>query len=110
MLKNELAAHYPDIAFNRLKFFLNSGYNKENFYEGLVNFGIPSANIYQRGDQIIWNPSDGMSAPCEMAATDIVNNIGVDNYKAQQQALIPLSIGELTTLTGEISGVEFSSL
>lgn len=110
MLKNELAAHYPDIAFNRLKFFLNSGYNKENFYEGLVNFGIPSANIYQRGDQIIWNPSDGMSAPCEMAATDIVNNIGVDNYKAQQQALIPLSIGELATLTGEISGVEFSSL
>lgn len=107
MLKNELSKHYPGIIFNQLKFFLNSGYNKENFRTGLINFGIPATNILERGEQLIWNPADGMEAPCEQAALDIVNHIGVDSYKRLQQALVPLSINDLSSLVKEIAGVEF---
>lgn len=109
MLKTELARHYPNTVFSQLQFFLNSGYNKENFRNRLINYGIPSTNILERGEQQIWYPADGMESPCEMAALDIVNHIGVESYKQMLQSLTPLSISDLSSLIHEMNGVELVS-
>ncbi len=105
VVKTAITTHYPSVDFNSLKFYLNSGYGNTELRDGLVANGIPFASVTLRGAQVVWDPSDGMQAPCELAAEDIVNNIGAGNYKTRIQSLLSVSVEDLETICSETPGV-----
>lgn len=66
------------------------------------------SNVVKRvsGVEELWDISDGMNAPCEEVAQDIVNNIGVSNYMDLVAKIKVLDIQDLVRLAGSVDGVE----
>lgn len=108
MVKPTINKYYPGINFNSLKFFLNSGYRSAALKDELVNRGIPASAITIRGDQIVWDPTDGMIAPSEVTASNIINNIGLSNFKTKLNSITPLTMEEVENICKSTSGCVFT--
>ena len=107
IVKPAIKKYYPAINFNSLKFFLNSGYKSAALKDELVENGIPASSITIRGDQIVWDLSDGMIAPSEVTASNIINDIGLNNFKTTLNAIKPLTIEEIEDVCKSTSGCVF---
>lgn len=108
VVKPTIAKYYPQTDFMHLPFFLNSGYGSADLKAGLIANGVPASNISIRAGQVVWNPSDGMSALCEKIAEEIISNMGIDAFRNKQQSLLPLDMNDLSVISQETTGVEFS--
>lgn len=109
-LKRTVAAEYPEIGadWSRQGYFLNSNYGREALKNELTAKGVDPARITirnQGGD--IWNPVNGMNAPCEKFAETIIKEIGIANYQAKVKALKPLTIPEVQSVCEKIGGLKF---
>jgi hypothetical protein len=109
-LKQAVARDYPEVAA-RWQFqtcFMNSNYGREELKKELIAKGIDPAGIAIRepgGD--VWNPGNGMNAPCEKFAEAIVNGPGAATYRANMGALTPLTISEVQAICETIGGLKF---
>lgn len=108
VVKPTIARYDPQTNFNELAFYLNSGYGSNELRGGLISNGIPASKITVRGDQVIWNPADGMLAPCEVVAEEIVKNMGLSVFKDKLHAVTPLDIDDLKAVSEGTFGVVFS--
>jgi hypothetical protein len=47
----------------------------------------------------VWNPNDGMQAPCEVRAKELMNVTSVESLKSWNTNLIPLSTADLVDIS-----------
>lgn len=103
LVRHKLTSQYPAITsnFNNIPVKFNSKANRQPFIDALRGFaGMTNVvqNTWQKPD--VWNPSNGMNAPCEIAARDIINNLGgATSYKNWQESLTKLTIDDLKSMT-----------
>ena len=55
----------------------------------------------------VWDLSDGLNAPCEIVANDIVNRIGIESYKTTVEQSQPLTIDEIARVSSRLPGISF---
>lgn len=66
---------FPSVNYSSLPVFVQAKANRSNFVTSLRQyFNNVGMNAWQKAD--VWNPADGMAAPCEKAAVDIVTSVG----------------------------------
>ena len=109
-VKQALGKDYPEIAArgSSLRLFLNSNYGRENLKAALISKGVPPGSITLRGQGgDVWNPADGMNAPCEKFADAIVNDIGVAKYVATMTSLLPLTMADIHSICERNGGLAF---
>jgi hypothetical protein len=100
-----VSSYFPAIKHKELTFWINSS----------VNFGGPEKamamknalllkglkNIKENNYSIdeVWNPNDGMQAPCEVRAKELMNVTSVESLKSWNTNLIPLSTADLVDIS-----------
>jgi len=111
-LERTVAAKYPDAAAHWPpgRFFLNSNYGKADLKNALIAKGVPASDITLREQGAdIWNPSNGMDAPCEKFAEAIVNGMGAAKYVAKMKALVPLTSADVGSVCAMTGGLTFTA-
>lgn len=98
--QDHVAETFPDINFTNLHFHINAKYDRTPMLEALIGAKFTNAtmNTWQKAD--VWDPSDGMDSPCEVAAVDIVNNLGAVAYRNKVHSLARLTVEDLESLAG----------
>lgn len=105
-LKTALGSLFPDIPMDNYYAdkdgYLNSGWNRENLYVEMLKLGFKDANVRYRLVTDHWNPEDDdfgnkqeKVSAVEEFSYDIVNSIGVDEYKNKVKDYLPLTIEDL---------------
>ena len=95
--------YFPMTDLTKVRYFLNSNYNRDNIREALVStYGVPgtSVSVRDQSDADIWNPDNGMSAPVEKMAEDIVSRIGIETWDTAMSMIKYITIDDLRTLCG----------
>lgn len=98
---------FPETRVKELNIHLNARIGKYDLAEKLKEHHY--AHVSMRADNIeeVWNLSDGMNAPCEKIADDIVNRIGVESYRYTVEQLQPLTIEDIARLSSRLPGISF---
>ncbi len=117
--KGAIERYFPNIDYSSdLKYWidytLNFGgeFQANEIKNALVLNGISQSqiveNIYTKDE--IWNPDDGMDAPVEQIAQDIIQNGNQQEMKSRYSQLKPLSIEELVTVAADCADVRTALL
>lgn len=70
--------------------------------------GMGTISKRTAGIEEVWDLSDGINAPCEMIAEDIIHRIGLPAYNKRYQNIRLLGMEELRELTQAVEGVVLS--
>lgn len=105
-----IRAFYPNTDMEGLSYHVNARIGKKELNEELIKRSCPE--VAMRADHVeeVWDVKDGMNAPCEAIALDIVDNIGVEIYKERSRGLSPLSISDLSELSQKVPGILFKKV
>ncbi len=106
-----IQTYYPGVDPSKLAYHLNARVGKKELAGELEKRGYK--NISMRLDNIeeVWDLSDGINAPCEFVAEDIIKLYGNStNYKDKVSGLQALSVDDLEKLGNNISGISFKRL
>jgi hypothetical protein len=98
-LQPRVISYYEDFTidkFKKLKYHLNAKYDRSVFRNTFRDWGLESVeqNTWQKAD--VWDPEDGMNAPCEMLATELSSNY--NSYKDWVFGMSPLDIQDLKNM------------
>ena len=103
--------YFPDTELKELKYWINYTNNfggavqANEVKQALINKGIPDENIIENEltQNEIWDPGDGMDAPVEKIAKDIVENLSVQFMKEWYTNMSPLDIQDLIDIVADIA-------
>lgn len=76
-IKQVFQLYYPDVSFNQLSFWVNSSNNfgaaqaAQNLMTELRAGGFTTIRTNDYKEDEVWDPSNGMNAPCEKIASEI---------------------------------------
>lgn len=98
---------FPESRVKELNVHLNARIGKYDLAEILKEHHY--SHITMRADNIeeVWDLSDGLNAPCEIVANDIVNRIGIESYKTTVEQSQPLTIDEIARVSSRLPGISF---
>ncbi len=97
-VKYKVEHHFPGTAFEGLQLDINAKYDRSPLQSALLSSGFTNVfmNAWQKAD--VWDPTDGMNSPCELAANDIVTNMNALDFKDWASSLVPLDINDLDNM------------
>ncbi len=111
-VKNAVLSYFPQTNFNNLSIWVNSSNNfgaataAQNLITALKQNGYTNIRTNDYTQDEVWNPSNGMDAPCEKIANDILSDNGYFDWNQRQS---PLTTEEFSDVIGKIPGVIFSA-
>lgn len=118
-LKPATANYFPDVADNLYagSFYLNANMRRYEFYDGLKAKGANAENIIIRQSLDKWNPADdgeteeylghinNKIGSAEEFAYDIIERIGVQNYRDAVKSMEYLTLEELRTICTQVGNM-----
>ncbi len=101
-LKIKTLSLFPNVDYVHLNFDINAKADRSpllNYLDTVTFKGVTPKNVtmntWQKAD--VWDPSDGMNAPCEKQADDIVNNLTVYGFQESIRSMKPIDVTYLST-------------
>ncbi|QTD36493.1 hypothetical protein JL193_10060 [Polaribacter batillariae] len=110
LLSYKISQVYPSRDFNAIPVKFNAKRNRKSFVKELKSIGMKNVtqNTWQKAD--VWNTSDGMEAPCELVAKDIIANFGgASGFKNYHSNLQKLTIEDLKNMAINDDGSSLDS-
>lgn len=99
---------FPDFSLSKLSAHLNGRLRVKEMKKELEARGIQYVTSRVDGVEEVWNLEDGVNAPCEFVAKDIVENMGVEQFHKMQQSMKSLTVDEIADVVNQTEGVTFS--
>ena len=110
-IRDSIASYFPEITFDNLNFWVNLANNHGGVSNGnamvgaLSNEGFANLRSNDFSENEIWNPADGLDAPSEVRATELLSNMTATEFKAWNDALVPLSQTDLIDIGNRFNTV-----
>lgn len=106
-LAEEIKKKFPETETNRLAIHLNARIGKKELADVLTTKGYADITMRNDGIEEVWDLSDGLNAPCELAAHKIVNEIGLESYRNKIKEHTPLTISDFSEMELHVKGIYF---
>lgn len=107
---SQASKFFPDFDTKQPSVRLNGRLFVDDMKKELERRGIAQIDVRTKGIEEVWNLSDGLNAPCEEVADDIVNRIGVADFKKQVAVLKTLSMEDILKIASDVDGVDFQEI
>lgn len=99
-----------DVLLENKTVHVNARIGKTELVQELKKRGFRFVTKRQDNVEELWDLSDGVNSPCEEIVENIVERIGVKQYKAQCKNALYLDLNDLKQLTEHIPGLELRRL
>lgn len=118
-LKPAIAGYFPDAADDLYagSFYLNSNMRRYEFFDELISKGVRPERIRIRQSVDKWNPEDDEETEeylghinnkigsAEEFASDIIERIGIQNYRSTVKSMECLTVEELRTICTQVGNM-----
>ncbi len=116
--KGAVEKYFPNINFNNLNFWIDytnnfgGDFQAQEIKQALLESGVSQGKIVENNYLIdeVWDPSNGMDAPAEQIAVDIVEKNSMQPMKDKYAALSALSIEDLIAVAEDCEKIRTVSL
>lgn len=95
---------------DEISFHLNGRLFVDDLENELKARGYSKITKRTKGIEEVWDNLDGMNAPCEIIAEDIISNLGVDQYREWIDRLTFLSLEEIKAIVQGEKGISMKQL
>lgn len=99
-----------DVLLENKTVHVNARIGKTELVQELKKRGFRFVTKRKDNVEELWDLSDGVNSPCEEIVENIVERIGVKQYKAQCKNALYLDLNDLKQLTEHIPGLELRRL
>jgi hypothetical protein len=110
-IKNATLYYYPETNFEKLTMWVNSSNNfgaeaaARNLISTLYANGFNNIKQNDFSQDEVWNPDDGMNAPCEKIVSELKSDPSMFQWK---NSLVPLTVDEFTNISKIFPGISFN--
>lgn len=105
VVKGALSSYFPGIKYKGLNFWINSSINFGGpekamaMKKALLANGVKNIRENDYSFDEVWDPKDGMKAPCEVRAKELIDFCSAQALKNWNTNLLPLSPDDLVDLS-----------
>jgi hypothetical protein len=116
VVKAAISSYFPEIKYKELNFWINSSINFGGpekamaMKNALLLKGLKNIKENDYSFDEVWNPNDGMEAPCEVRANEIAGFSSPEALKNWNMNLLSLSPDDLVDISQRFPQIVIKSL
>lgn len=109
-VRKAVSLYFPQLNFNDLQMWIRTSNNFPastitTMKNQMMANGITNIHSPDYSNDEVWDPIDGMTAPNEVIATNLLTYSTAEKLKAWDTNLLPLSMSDLESIPAKYSGI-----